>query len=76
MAEETAKQEDREQAREKVNALRVLGGLLLMVALMLFFFHLAEHPSGRHTLGWLALLFGVLGAALLWVGRRRLRRLP
>ena len=76
MTAETAKHEDREQAREKVNALRVMGGLLLMVALLLFFFHLGENPKGQHTLGWLALGFGALGAALLWVGRRKLRRLP
>jgi hypothetical protein len=76
MTAETAKQVDREQAREKVNALRVLGGLLLMVALLLFFFHLGENPKGQHTLGWLALGFGVLGAVLHWVGRRKLRRLP
>jgi flagellar biogenesis protein FliO len=43
---ETAKREDREQAREKGNALRILGGLLLMVALLLYFFYLAEKPMG------------------------------
>jgi Na+/melibiose symporter-like transporter len=73
MTAEMTNRGDPEQAREKVNALRVAGGLLLMVALLLYFFHLAEHPSGRHTLGWLALLFGVMGVALLWLGRLRLR---
>jgi heme/copper-type cytochrome/quinol oxidase subunit 4 len=75
MTAEMAKNENHEQVREKVNALRFLGGLLLMVALLLYFFHLAEKPVGRHTLGWLSLLFGVMGVALLWVGRRRLRTL-
>ncbi len=75
MTAETAKREDREQAREKVNAVRFLGGLLLMVALLLYFFHLAEKPMGRNTLGWLALGFAAMGIALLWVGRRKLRAL-
>jgi hypothetical protein len=75
MTAETAKREDREQAREKVNALRFVGGLLLMVALLLYFFHLAEKPMGRHTLGWLALGFAAMGIALLWVARRKLRAL-
>ena len=75
MTAEMAKQEDREQAREKVNALRIIGGLLLMVALLLYFFHLAETPWGHSTLGVLAALFAASGAALLWVGWRRLRGL-
>jgi hypothetical protein len=65
--------EDREQAREGVNALRFLGGLLLMLALLLYFFHLAEKPMGRHTLGWLSALFAVLGSGLIGIGWRRLR---
>ena len=69
------KQTDFEQARESVTALRFLGGLLLMVALLLYFFHLAEKPAGRHTLGWLSAGFALLGAALLWVGSRKLRSL-
>jgi membrane associated rhomboid family serine protease len=64
-----------EQARESVNALRILGGLLLIVALLLYFFHLAESPMGRHTLGILSAFFAVLGAALLLIGRRKLRSL-
>jgi hypothetical protein len=75
MTGQTANNEDREHVREKVNALRFLGGLLLVVALMLYFFHLAEKPVGRHTLGWLSLLFGAMGVGLLWVGRRRMRAL-
>jgi heme/copper-type cytochrome/quinol oxidase subunit 4 len=67
--------EDREQARERVNALRILGGMLLMVALLLYFFHLAEKPVGRHTLGILSGVFGAAGVVLLVVGRRRLRAL-
>jgi membrane associated rhomboid family serine protease len=64
-----------EQARENVNSLRFLGGLLLMVALLLYFFHLAESPMGRHTLGILSAFFAVLGAALLLLGRRKIRSL-
>jgi len=73
MANETPKSGDREQAREGVNALRILGGMLLMLALMLYFFHLAEKPYGRHTLGMLSVLFGAIGLALLLAGRRKLR---
>jgi heme/copper-type cytochrome/quinol oxidase subunit 4 len=69
-----AKQEDREQSREGVNAWRVLGSMMLMLALMLYFFHLAEKPYGRHTLGILSVLFGVIGLVLLLVGRRKLRK--
>jgi len=75
MTAEMAKHPDREQARESGNALRIIGGLLLMVALLLYFFHLAEAPWGHSTLGVLAALFAACGAALLWVGWRRLRAL-
>jgi heme/copper-type cytochrome/quinol oxidase subunit 4 len=75
MAKGTARHEDREQAREDVNAFRILGGMLLMLALLLYFFHLAEKPVGRHTLGILSGLFGVIGVVLLLVGRRKLRAL-
>ena len=68
-------QEDREQARERIDTQRIVGGMLLMVALLLYFFHLAETPQGRSLLGMLAALFAAAGAALLWVGRRRLRAL-
>jgi hypothetical protein len=71
----TANQEDREQMRERINVLRVAGGLLLIVALLLYFFHLAEVPMGRSTIGALAALFGLTGTALLWVGWLRLRQL-
>jgi protein-S-isoprenylcysteine O-methyltransferase Ste14 len=73
MMPQPTKPTDREEAREKVNALRFLGGLLMMLALLLYFFHLAEKPMGRHTLGWLAALFAVLGAGLLAIGWRKLR---
>jgi hypothetical protein len=75
MTAETAKQQDREQARESSNTLRIVGGLLLIVALLLYFFHLAEAPMGRSTLGVLAAAFAAAGVALLWVGWRRLRAL-
>jgi hypothetical protein len=75
MTAEMADQEDREQLRESGNVLRIIGGLLLMVALLLYFFHLAEAPWGHFTLGVLAALFAASGAALLWVGWRRLRAL-
>jgi protein-S-isoprenylcysteine O-methyltransferase Ste14 len=71
----TVEQPDREQARERFNTLRIAGGLLLMVALLLYFFHLAEAPMGHSTLGVLAAIFAAVGAALLWVGWRRLRAL-
>jgi hypothetical protein len=68
-------QGDREQARERINTLRILGGMLLMVALLLYFFHLAETPQGHSLLGVLAALFAATGTVLLWVGWRRLRAL-
>jgi hypothetical protein len=72
---EMANHGDREQARERINVLRVAGGLLLIVALLLYFFHLAEVPMGRSTIGVLAALFAITGAALLWVGWFKLRQL-
>jgi hypothetical protein len=75
MTAEMAKHEDREQARENINTLRFLGGLLLMVALLLYFFHLAEVPMGRSTIGVLACIVGAIGAGLLGVGWRKLRAL-
>jgi protein-S-isoprenylcysteine O-methyltransferase Ste14 len=70
-----ANQGDREQARERINVLRIAGGLLLVMALLLYFFHLAEAPLGKSLMGVLAALFAATGAALLWVGWRRLRAL-
>jgi hypothetical protein len=75
MTAEIAKYEDREQARESGNVLRIIGGLLLMVALLLYFFHQAEVPWGRWTLGVLAGVFAPCGAVLLWVGWQRIRGL-
>jgi protein-S-isoprenylcysteine O-methyltransferase Ste14 len=71
----TAKHEDREQARESINTMRIIGGLLVIVALLLYFFHLAEAPMGHSTLGVLAAAFAVAGVALLWIGWRRMRAL-
>ena len=75
MTAEMTNRGDPEQAREKVNALRVAGGLLLMVALLLYFFHLAESPMGRNTLGILSAIFAVLGATMLVLGQRKIRSL-
>jgi protein-S-isoprenylcysteine O-methyltransferase Ste14 len=75
MMAEMAKQPDREQARESINTMRVVGGLLLIMGLLLYFFHLAEAPMGHSTLGVLAAAFAVAGVALLWVGWRRMRAL-
>jgi len=75
MSTETTMQEDREQNREKMNTLRIIGGLLLIVALLLYFFHLAEAPMGHSTMGVLAAIFAVAGLILLWVGWRKLRAL-
>jgi protein-S-isoprenylcysteine O-methyltransferase Ste14 len=72
---EMANQPDREQARESINTMRIIGGLLVIVALLLYFFHLAEAPMGHSTLGVLAAAFAVAGMALLVVGWRRMRAL-
>jgi protein-S-isoprenylcysteine O-methyltransferase Ste14 len=72
---EMANQPDREQARESINTMRIIGGLLVIVGLLLYFFHLAEAPMGHSTLGVLAAVFAVAGVALLWVGWRRIRAL-
>ncbi len=75
MSAEMANREDREQARERANVQRVIGGLFLAVALLLYFFHMAEAPQGQYALGLLAAVFAVCGAALSWVGWRRIRAL-
>lgn len=66
--------EDHEERREAGNTLRILGGLLLMVALLLYFFHLAESSLGRHMIGLLAAAFAAAGAVLFAVGHYRLKR--
>jgi hypothetical protein len=66
---------DREQARESINTLRVLGGLLLAVGLLLYFFHLAEAWFGGALLGALGLGFVAAGVILLVIGWRRMRAL-
>lgn len=66
---------DREQARENLNALRVAGGLLVIVALLLYFFHMAEARFGHILLGVLAAALAVAGVALLVVGWWKLRAL-
>jgi len=73
MTRETPKPDEREQAREGINAWRILGGMMLMLALVLYFFHFAEKPYGRHAIGILSGVFGVIGLVLLLIGRRRLR---
>jgi hypothetical protein len=73
MVTRTGKPADVDEAPESVNALRFLGGLLLIMALLLYFFHLAEAPMGQHTLGILSAIFAVLGASLLLLNRHKLR---
>jgi protein-S-isoprenylcysteine O-methyltransferase Ste14 len=75
MTAEMTNHEDREQVRERINTIRIVGGLLLIVGLLLYFFHFAEAPMGHTTLGILAAIFASVGAALLLVGWRRLRAL-
>jgi hypothetical protein len=75
MTDQNAEQPDRELARERINTLRVVGGMLLILALLLYFFHLAEAAMGQSTIGVLAGFSGAIGVALLWVGRLRLRKL-
>ncbi len=74
MTAEIVKDPDREQAREKANTMRIIGGLFLIVALLLYFFHMAEAPE-RYAMGLLAAVFAVCGTALLWVGWHRIRAL-
>jgi hypothetical protein len=71
----TPKQVDREQAQESVKVMSFLGGMSLIVALLLYFFHLGEAPMGQSAIGVLAGVFSVIGLLLLLVGRRRLRTL-
>ena len=70
MTAEIAKQQDREQVRESGNVLRIIGGLLLIVALLLYFFHQAETPWGHSTLGVLAAIFAARAGRRCcgWVG--------
>ncbi len=75
MSTMTNKTADPEQQRESLNTLRILGGLLMLVALLIFFFHLAESPMGHHALGSLAALFAVAGVAVFLTGHIRLRAL-
>ena len=66
---------DREQARESLIVLRVAGGLLMIVALLLYFFHMAEARFGHNLLGVLAAVFAAVGVALLFVGWWKVRSL-
>ncbi len=75
MTSDMAETDRREQARETVNTLRFLGGMLLIAALLLYFFHLGEAPLGQSLMGLLAGAFAVVGVGLLWVGHRKLRAL-
>ena len=47
MTAEMANQETVSRHESASTCLRIVGGLLLMVALLLYFFHLAEAPMGR-----------------------------
>ncbi len=69
------RQSNHEQKRERLNAMRVAGGLLVGVGMLLYFFHIAEARTGGATMGVLAGAFVVVGAALLFVGWWKLRTL-
>ena len=69
------RQPDREPQRERLNAMRVAGGLLVVVGLLLYFFHIAEARFGGAAMGVLAVAFAVVGSALLVVGWWKLRAL-
>ena len=69
------KQPDYAQQRERLNAMRVAGGLLVIVGLLLYFFHIAEARTGGSTMGALAAAFVVVGSVLLFMGWRRMRAL-
>ena len=69
------RQPNHEQKRERLNAMRVAGGLLVIVGLLLYFFHIAEARTGGTIMGVLAGAFVVVGAALLFVGWWKLRAL-
>jgi len=65
----------REQERESINTLRVVGGLLLAIGLLLYFFHIAEARFGGGKLGVVSAAFVIAGAALLCTGWLRMRAL-
>ena len=69
------KQPDYEEERERLNAMRVAGGLLVIVGLLLYFFHIAEARFGGVNIGMLAAAFAALGSVLLFVGWWKLRAL-
>ncbi len=62
------RQPNHEQKRERLNAMRVAGGLLVIVGLLLYFFHIAEARFGGANMGVLAAAFAVVGSVLLVVG--------
>ena len=62
------RQPNHEQKRERLNAMRVAGGLLVGVGLLLYFFHIAEARFGGANMGVLAAAFAVVGSVLLVVG--------
>ena len=64
-----------EQARESLNTLRVVGGLLADRGAAAVVLPLAEARFGHLTLGVLAAVCAVSGVALLYVGWRRIRAL-
>ena len=68
-------QPNREQERERLNAMRVAGGLLVIIGLLLYFFHIAEARFGGANMGLLAAAFAVVGSALLIAGWWKLRAL-
>ena len=73
--EQDQKQPDYVQERERLNAMRVAGGLLVIIGLLLYFFYLAEARFGGANMGVLAAAFAVVGSALLVAGWWKLRAL-
>jgi hypothetical protein len=66
---------DREETRESLNTMRIVGGLLIIAAMLVFFFHLAEARFGQITLGAVAAALGLAGVVMIFVGWSKLRAL-
>ena len=73
MRTDAAEHPDREQVRETHNTLRIIGGLFFVVALLLYFFHLAEAPMGGSAIGLIAAVVALAGALIFCAGQWKLR---